>query len=51
MKLRLLMESGNLKVCLVIEAPTHGFFAMLNVISLQQFLLIGQHNQLVNKNC
>jgi hypothetical protein len=49
MKLRLLMESANLKICLFIELSYPRVFAMLNVL-YQQFLLIQQRENAVNKN-
>jgi DNA-binding transcriptional regulator YiaG len=42
MKLRLLMESANLKICLFIELSYPRVFAMVNVVPYQQFLLIKQ---------
>src|SRR5215831_21390060 len=42
MKLRLLMESANLKICLFIELSYPRVFAMVNVAPFQQFLLIKQ---------
>jgi hypothetical protein len=50
MKLRLLMESASLKICLFIELSYPQVFAMLNVVSHQQFLLIKQRENSVNKN-
>jgi hypothetical protein len=50
MKLRLLMESANLKICLFIELSYPRVFAMLNVVPYQQFLLIKQRANAVNKN-
>jgi len=50
MKLRLLMESANLKICLLIELSYPRVFAMLNVVPHQQFLLIKQRENAVNKN-
>src|SRR5215467_4182278 len=49
-KLRLLMESANLKICLFIELSYPRVFAMLNVAPYQQFLLIKQRGNAVNKN-
>jgi hypothetical protein len=50
MKLRLPMESANLKICLFIERSYPRVFAMLNVVPYQQFLLIRQRENTVNKN-
>jgi hypothetical protein len=50
MKLRLLMESANLKICLFIELSYPRVFAMLNAVLDQQFLLIKQRENGVNKN-
>jgi hypothetical protein len=50
MKLRLLMESVNLKICLFIELSYPRVFAMLNVVPCQQFLLIQRRENSVNKN-
>src|SRR2546422_8830435 len=50
MKLRLLMESTNLKICLFIELSYPRVFAMLNVVPYQQFLLIQRRENPVNKN-
>jgi hypothetical protein len=50
MKLRLLMESANLKICLFIELSYPRVFAMLNVVPYQQFLLIQRRENPVNKN-
>jgi hypothetical protein len=50
MKLRLLMESATLKICLFIELSYPRVFAMLNVVAYQQFLLIKQRENTVNKN-
>src|SRR5215471_20827356 len=50
MKLRLLMESVNLRICLFIELSHPRVFAMLNVVPYQQFLLIQRRENLVNKN-
>src|SRR5262249_14713777 len=50
MKVRLLMESANLKICLFIELSYPRVFAMLNVALHQQFLLIKQRENAVNKN-
>jgi hypothetical protein len=50
MKLRLLMESANLKICLFIELSYQRVFAMLNVVPYQQFLLIQRRENSVNKN-
>src|SRR5215510_8914663 len=50
MKLRLLKETANLKICLFIELSYPQVFAMLNVVSHQQFLLIKQRENDVNKN-
>src|SRR5262245_61498001 len=49
MKLRLLMESANLKICLFIELSYPRVFAMLNVVPHQHFLLIMQRDDTVNK--
>jgi hypothetical protein len=40
MKVRLPMESGRVKACLFIEFSYRRVFAMPNVVSCQQFLLI-----------
>jgi len=50
MKLRLLMESANLKICLFIELSYPRVFAMLNAVLDQQFLLIKRREDAVNKN-
>ena len=50
MKLRLLMESANLKICLFIKLSYPRVFAMLNVVPYQQFLLIQRRENPVNKN-
>src|SRR5262249_31127342 len=50
MKLRLLVESANLKICLFIELSYPRVFAMLNVAPYQQFLLIQRRGNPVNKN-
>src|SRR5262249_50491516 len=50
MKLRLLMESANLKICLFIELSYPRVFAMLSVVPYQQFLLIQRRENPVNKN-
>src|SRR5262245_24949388 len=49
-KLRLPIESANLKLCLFIELSYPRVFAMLNVVTYQQFLLIKQGENAVNKN-
>jgi hypothetical protein len=49
-KLRLLMESANLKICLFIQLSYLWVFAMLKVVPDQQFLLIGRRGTAVNKN-
>src|SRR6516225_3323827 len=50
MKLRLLMESANLKICLFIELSYPRVFTMPIVVPYQQFLLIKHHENAVNKN-
>jgi hypothetical protein len=50
MKLRLPMESANLRVCLFTELSYPRVFAMLNIASYQQFLLIKRREDAVNKN-
>jgi len=44
------MESANLKTCLCIKLSYPRVFGMLNLAPYQQFLLIKQPENTVNKN-